>query len=144
MCCHNVFDCRTYHLRKGKLQLVTDNRPLSSSPGPLIFGLMLGSTLEVEVNLPDQLVKEETGLVHKTKSPMTVHINLWTQPLELGDRLLLCSDGLWAFELEKSDISKYLTEADTPEIAVKWLIEAATVKDMPDNVAVVVCEMRAN
>jgi len=137
----NSADCRAYHLRHGVQRLVTTNRPLgprepSSSYVDLDYGAPLGTGCEIQVNrgCPSEAVvpnPDQMGLVH---------LNVWAQPLEAGDRLFLCSDGLWDV-MDDDEIARHLSLARSPEQAVQRLIDEANAKGGPDNIGVAVCEM---
>jgi PPM family protein phosphatase len=58
-------------------------------------------------------------------------------PLHHGDRLLLCSDGLW-HEVTDADITVLMTKAGSPEQAVESLVSQALANGGHDNVSVIV------
>lgn len=60
--------------------------------------------------------------------------------LHPGDELLLCTDGLTR-KLKDSAISAILKESDTPEVAVKALVEAANGAGGEDNITVIVARL---
>jgi len=61
-------------------------------------------------------------------------------PLQRGDRLILCSDGLWEM-VEDADIRRVVEGARTPQQACDSLIEAANLAGGDDNISVIVVEM---
>jgi serine/threonine protein phosphatase PrpC len=66
-----------------------------------------------------------------------VEIDLFRVELEPGDRLMLCSDGLWG-EVEDADIAAILTTYTDPRVAARELIRASHQGGGKDNCTVVV------
>jgi len=52
---------------------------------------------------------------------------------QAGDRILLCSDGLWSM-LNEETLLRVLTDAENPSLAVATLIKAANTAGGPDNI----------
>ena len=65
------------------------------------------------------------------------HASSLRVPLRHGDRLLLCSDGLW-HEVSDADITTLILKSDTPEQAVEALVSQALANGGHDNVSVIV------
>ncbi|MGD8805762.1 MAG: SpoIIE family protein phosphatase, partial [Chloroflexota bacterium] len=65
-----------------------------------------------------------------------------TYTLEDGDRLLLCSDGVWEMIHDPDEIAASLANEELQE-AVNQLIEAANNYGGLDNIGVVVAEYQA-
>jgi serine/threonine protein phosphatase PrpC len=65
-----------------------------------------------------------------------------TFPIQLrpGDRLLLCSDGLWEM-VPDAEIQRIVEDARSPQKACDGLIEAANRAGGEDNIAVIVVEL---
>lgn len=61
-------------------------------------------------------------------------------PLNKGDMVLLCSDGLWDM-LSDEEIKKTAVDSDTPEDACKKLIEKANESGGEDNITVVLIKI---
>ena len=62
-----------------------------------------------------------------------VDIDIFRLELEKGDKLLLCSDGLWG-EVEDEDIEAILNQFEDPRICARELIRAAHHGGGKDNV----------
>jgi PPM family protein phosphatase len=69
------------------------------------------------------------------------HPDFWLFPAEVGQRFLLCSDGL-TDEVDDSDISTVLAGATHPQVAADALVTAAVRAGTKDNVSVVVVDVR--
>lgn len=129
----NVGDSRTYLLRNGTLQQITEDHSYVA-----------------------QLVREgqiepEAVYTHPRRNVITrslghqpeVEIDSWVQEVEAGDRLLLCSDGLWEMVPQQETLSAYLHDSDDPEATVRALIAAANAEGGRDNIGVVVVHVEA-
>jgi protein phosphatase len=66
----------------------------------------------------------------------------WLVPVVDGDRLLLCSDGLYG-ELDDEVIRAILTMNGQPEVAARVLVERANASGGRDNITVVVIDVLA-
>jgi serine/threonine protein phosphatase PrpC len=126
----NVGDSRAYCLRGDKLELWTEDH---SYVGQLIK----------EGKLPADAVYD-----HPQRNVITralghqafVDIDVWTRPLQEGDRLLLCSDGLWEMIRDESEIVGIMRNHSLKE-AVNELIAAANRYGGVDNIAVALAEL---
>mgnify|MGYP001070576135 CR=1 FL=1 len=66
----------------------------------------------------------------------TLDVDVTTLPLEAGDQLLLCSDGLWNMVAE-AEIQSVVTSSHDVQTACEKLVEAANAAGGEDNVTVV-------
>jgi serine/threonine protein phosphatase PrpC len=103
----------------------------------------LGLGLELEFNRGPELGREKADIGDKSKFLSSVQINLWTRYLQIGDSLLLCSDGLWG-EMDENEIVQHLQELSSPERVIKRLIDTANTNGGHDNIAVAICQMVSN
>ncbi|MGZ3599550.1 MAG: protein phosphatase 2C domain-containing protein [Ktedonobacterales bacterium] len=71
-----------------------------------------------------------------------MQFDLFTQKLQPGMRLLLCSDGLWEM-VRDDELARILGEAGDPQEACDELVRAANQQGGEDNVTAVVIEVRA-
>jgi protein phosphatase len=67
-------------------------------------------------------------------------VDTFTQKLQAGDVLVLCSDGLWEMVLD-DEIQRIVETARSPQKACDALVEAANRAGGKDNIAVIVVEM---
>ena len=67
-------------------------------------------------------------------------VDVSTYALLSGDRLLLCSDGLWGL-IAESEIWRLIEQASTPEQACAQLVEAANAAGGHDNITVILVEI---
>ena len=123
----HVGDSRGYLLRDGDLCQITRDHSL-------VADLVESGELAAEA-----------ARYHPYRSVITralgleriVAVDTFELPLEAGDRLLLCSDGLTDMVFD-SDIGELLGRADTPGEAAEALIERANEEGGHDNISVVV------
>lgn len=62
--------------------------------------------------------------------------------LQPGDRLLLCSDGLWDY-IGEDKLDQIVTQAASPQEACRQLIDAANANGGPDNITAVIVQMES-
>jgi PPM family protein phosphatase len=122
----NVGDSRGYLLREEMLHQVTRDHSLVARM--------------VEQN---RITKEESRthphaniLLRTVGTERNVDIDIFSVELDKGDRILLCSDGLWG-EVEDEDIESILNHYADPRIACRELIRAAHHGGGKDNITVV-------
>jgi protein phosphatase len=126
----NVGDSRTYLYRAGKLSQVTDDH---SYVGQLVR---------------EGLLEPEEIFDHDQRNVITralgnrpaVQADLKSWPLEVGDRLMLCSDGVWEMIRDPQEMADML-QSEALETAVEKLIESANAYGGADNIGVVVAEL---
>jgi protein phosphatase len=69
-----------------------------------------------------------------------VEIDIFRVELETGDRILLCTDGLWG-EVEDAEIESILNHSDNNRIVARELIRAAHQGGGKDNISVVIANI---
>ncbi|MBN2007395.1 MAG: serine/threonine-protein phosphatase [Anaerolineae bacterium] len=127
----HVGDSRAYLLRQGEpLKCLTKDHSLVS-----------------RLKEMGQLTEEEAA-VHPQRNVLTraigqgdsLEVDVTTHKLQPGDRLLLCSDGLWTM-MEESDITRTIEESASPAQACVRLVGAANAAGGNDNITVVLAEV---
>lgn len=123
----HVGDSRAYLLRNGELTQLTSDHTL------------------VEQMVRDGQISRDEAAVHPHRSVLTRAIGveraievdtLAPLPLQPGDQILLCSDGLTG-PLGEEELARLLGEHDDGDAAVRALIDAANAAGGPDNITVV-------
>ena len=125
----NVGDSRGYLLRQGELSQVTVDHSL------------------VQELVDDGRLSPEDAERHPQRSVITralgidpeVEFDLFTYKLQVGDRLLLCSDGL-SDVVEPAQIRKVLLRVPSAQRAARELIGVANEQGGPDNITVIVVD----
>ena len=125
----NVGDSRGYLLRQGELSQVTVDHSL------------------VQELVDDGRLSPEDAERHPQRSVITralgidpeVEFDLFTYKLQIGDRLLLCSDGL-SDVVEPAQIRKVLLRVRSAHRAARELVTVANEQGGPDNITVIVVD----
>jgi serine/threonine protein phosphatase PrpC len=125
----NVGDSRGYLLRQGELSQVTVDHSL------------------VQELVDDGRLSPEDAERHPQRSVITralgidpeVEFDLFTYKLQVGDRLLLCSDGLTDV-VGTAQIRNVLLRVRSPQKAARQLVTVANEQGGPDNITVVVVD----
>lgn len=114
-------DSRAYRLRDGKfIQLTTDH------------------TWASELHLDEEMEEADHAITRAVGGESTLLLDVRRDRVRLGDRYLLCSDGLTR-ELTNSRISEVLAQGDVNQ-AAKALIDATLAHGARDNVTVIVID----
>lgn len=129
----NVGDSRTYLLRNGELTVLTRDHSLVQR---LVEEKQITPD-EVYTHPQRNLIYRSLGAGHKNVDPDVFH-----QPLQDGDMLLLCSDGLWEM-VRRQDLVSILQQEDDPQHICDRLIDTANAHGGEDNITAVVVKVRA-
>lgn len=126
----HVGDSRLYLLRKGVLTRLTRDH---SVVGEL---QRIGGLTESEARVHPQ----RNVLTRALGVPGALNIDQGVIDLALGDRFILCSDGLTCVLLDQ-EINKVLAGQPDPHLAAQELVVAANSLGGPDNVTVIVADI---
>ncbi len=126
----NVGDSRTYLLRRGRLEQVTQDHSL------------VARLVDAQVIKPEQARNhpQRNQIYRSLGQKGEVVVDTFTVPLERGDRLILCCDGLWSM-VEDRDIQRLVEQARTPQDACDVLVAAANRAGGEDDISVIVVEL---
>lgn len=126
--CAHVGDSRCYLVRNGEILLMTEDH------SSVMAMVREGSISAQEArHHPDKNV-----ILRALGSHAEVDVFQWPQPFVLhpGDRLVLCSDGL--YDLIEDDEILAAVDAAAPQRACTALVDLARERGAPDNVTVVI------
>lgn len=123
----NVGDSRGYLMRRGVLHQVTRDHSLVAR---MVEQKRI--TAEEARNHPHSNI-----LLRTVGTERNVEIDIFRVELEPGDRLLLCSDGLWG-EVEDEELESTMARFEDPRLTCRELIRAAHHGGGRDNITVVV------
>jgi len=127
----HVGDSRAYLLRKQRLRRLTADHTVVAE---LVAAGKL--TAEQAIDHPHaSVLSRNLGGLSKTA------VDLLEVKLQVGDRLLLCSDGLNGYA-NRSAIEQVLSGAPTPEVATTDLIELAKRGGGGDNISAIVVDVK--
>ncbi len=124
----NVGDSRTYLLRHGKLKLLTKDHSLVAK---LVESKQITEE-DVYTHPQRNLIYRSLGAGHKN-----VEIDIFHEMLRPGDKLLLCSDGLWEM-VRRQDLLAILSEHTSPQVICDKLIKRANESGGEDNITAIV------
>jgi serine/threonine protein phosphatase PrpC len=123
----NVGDSRTYLLRNGKLSRITSDHSL-------VERLVQSG----QIKRDDVYDHPSRNLIYRSLGAgrAEVDVDIFTERLQPGDALLLCSDGLWEM-VRDPQLANILTEVDDPTQTVDLLIQRANENGGEDNITAV-------
>jgi PPM family protein phosphatase len=130
----NIGDSRTYRLRNGVLEALTKDHSL-------VAKLVEAKQIEPEdvYSHPQRnLIYRSLGANRKNVEPDVFHDTLLP-----GDRLLLCSDGLWEM-VHDQELLKALSEQSSPQHICDTLIDMANANGGEDNITALVVFISAS
>ncbi len=130
----NVGDSRTYLLRGNKLTPMTKDHSL-------VARLVESKQIEPEdvyTHPQRNLIYRSLGAGHKN-----IEVDVFHEVLQPGDKLLLCSDGLWEM-IRDQDLLNALTEQSSPQAICDKLIKLANENGGEDNITAIVIQVSAH
>ncbi len=132
----NVGDSRIYRYRDDTLELLTLDHTRNE------FARRDGRTLiDIDADhLAQNFIYGSRGLGDNSKLRLEAGLDSGADPLEPGDVLLLCSDGVWG-SLDSDQISRVLYELADPQQAADQLVEQAMGHGATDNLTALVVQV---
>ncbi|MDH3943306.1 MAG: Stp1/IreP family PP2C-type Ser/Thr phosphatase [Anaerolineae bacterium] len=127
----NVGDSRTYHLHDGHLTQITEDHSL------------VGEMVRKGIVEPDEIYSHphRSVITRALGNDPEVEVDTFRVDLYPGDRLLLCSDGLWEMIQSETDIKELLTAHRDLSDASEKLVRKANEMGGCDNIGVVIGEL---
>jgi serine/threonine protein phosphatase PrpC len=127
----NVGDSRTYLLRNHELRQISQDHSLVAS---------LVSSGQIK---PEAVFSHpQRNMIYRSLGQKRqLQIDTFSEALETGDIVLLCSDGLWEMVQDESLMVKLIESAASLDEACKKLIDAANKAGGEDNISVVLAKL---
>lgn len=127
----NVGDSRTYLMRQGKLTQITQDHS------------MVARLLEQGLITTDELyTHQQRSVIYRSLgSRQDLEVDLFPIELEPGERLMLCSDGIWEM-VHDPMIEDLLLEHIDPQKTCDRLIELSNLAGGQDNSSVIVVDLQ--
>ncbi len=126
----NVGDSRVYVLHEGQLRQVTRDHSLVAQ-----------LVERGEITPAEARTHEKRNQIYRSLGLPEVEADLFTEPVQEGDTLILCTDGLSAV-VQDEDL-RAIVEQYGPEESVQHLIARANDEGGPDNVTAIVVRVAA-
>ena len=128
----HIGDARAYLLRDGQLVQLTEDQTL-------VQGLVTAGVISYEQARTHPLRSVVLGALHGDDDDLA-HLVVVNHEVRQGDRLLVCSDGLYGV-VSPDTIRRVLAEESRPADAVTRLLRDALVAGTRDNATVVVADV---
>ena len=129
----NIGDSRTYLLRGGEFRQVSVDHSYVQE----LVSEGLITREEARTHIRRNIVTRALGI------EPTVGVDTWTLPLIVGDRYVLCSDGL-VDEVSDDDIEACLKRTSDPQKTAVELVAMANRNGGRDNITVIVVDVMAD
>lgn len=126
----HVGDSRAYLFRDGALHALTKDHSMVQAM--VERGKMTRE--EARVHPQSNVILSFVG------QGQDIDIEVQEVGLKKGDRLLLCSDGLWG-EMPDAEIAYHLSQPDSPGAIIQRLVKGAYMAGGKDNIAVIVVDI---
>jgi len=130
----NVGDSRTYLLRDNKLTALTQDHSLVAK---LVESKQITAE-DVYTHPQRNLIYRSLGAGHRN-----IEVDIFHETLRPGDKLLLCSDGLWEM-VHHQDLENLLKERSNPQVICDNLIALANENGGEDNITAIVIDISAH
>jgi protein phosphatase len=130
----NVGDSRTYLLRDNQLTKLTQDHSLVAK---LVESKQITDE-DVYTHPQRNLIYRSLGAGHKN-----IEVDIFHETLCPGDKLLLCSDGLWEM-VHHQDLENLLKEQSNPQVICDKLIALANENGGEDNITAIVVDISAH
>jgi serine/threonine protein phosphatase PrpC len=130
----NVGDSRTYLLRDNQLTKLTQDHSLVAK---LVESKQITDE-DVYTHPQRNLIYRSLGAGHKN-----IEVDIFHETLYPGDKLLLCSDGLWEM-VHHHDLENLLKEQSNPQVICDKLIALANENGGEDNITAIVVDISAH
>ncbi len=128
----NVGDSRTYRLHASQLTQITRDHSVVAN--------MVASG---EITAEQALVHDRKGVIYRCLGDLPeLEIDTFLVELEIGDRLMLCCDGLWEM-VPDGLIEDILLQYTDPQAACQRLVALANEAGGDDNISVIVVNIQS-
>jgi serine/threonine protein phosphatase PrpC len=129
----NVGDSRTYLLRDNILKPITRDHSL-------VARLVESKQIEPE----DVYTHPQRNLIYRSLGAgnKNIEVDVFHEILKPGDKLLLCSDGLWEM-VHQQDLLQALNSQESPQVICNRLIDKANENGGEDNISAVIVQVNA-
>jgi PPM family protein phosphatase len=127
----NVGDGRVYICRDGQLTRITEDHSLAAA----LVREGIIEEAEVATHPRSNVILRALGVEE------AVEVDMFEWPLQSGDKLLLCSDGLWKAFPNEADLGQWMASDLTAAVLCQQLVSEAKQRDGSDNISVVLVKI---
>lgn len=127
----NVGDSRAYRIREGKIEQITEDHSLVGEQ--VKAGIL--SPEEAKSHRFKNIITRSVGFQEAVQADVDI------RTVQVGDRYLLCSDGL-SNMLDDTDLCRVVSANSDAEQACQQLIDLANERGGDDNITVVIAEVQ--
>lgn len=124
----NVGDSRVYVLHDGQLRQVTRDH-----------SWVWKAVEKGEITPEEARTHEKRNIIYRSLGEPEVEVDLFTEPVQEGDTLILCTDGLSGVVTDAE--LQTIVEHHAPAVSVQQLITRANEEGGPDNVTAIVVRL---
>ena len=127
----HVGDSRAYLIRDGRTTCLTNDHT------------MVGDLVRMKVLSPDKVrTHAQRSVLNKALGlALFVHPEITELPLRANDRLIVCSDGIWA-AIEDQEFGQVAMAARSPQELCRELVDLALARESDDNVSAIALHIR--
>jgi protein phosphatase len=126
-----VGDCRIYLWREGRVDQITQDHSVAAQLAREGF---IDET-EIAQHPRSNVILRAVG--HE----VDVLVDVFKHPLKAGDKLLLCSDGLWKSLSDQAELAHWLGQPITAADLCRQLVTEAKTRDGSDNISAIVASL---
>jgi serine/threonine protein phosphatase PrpC len=123
----NVGDCRTYLLRRGELQQITEDH-----------SLVYRYYKQGQISRDEIYTHPENNIIIRSLGDKPqVKVDTFVVKLRPDDHLVLCCDGLWELVRDEA-IAAVIAEENDPQVACDRLVDMANSAGGKDNITIII------
>lgn len=127
----NVGDSRTYLIRRGKIRQISQDHSLVAS-----------LVADGQIHPKEIFTHPQRNVIYRYLGQKGLtQIDIFHETLQRGDRLLLCSDGLWEMIQDEAHMIASIKSAASMEAACQALVDAANLAGGEDNISAVLVKI---
>lgn len=127
----HVGDCRVYLWRKGSISQITQDHSVAAQLAR--EGII--EEIEIAQHPSSNVILRALG------REIDLKVDVFDYKLEPGDKLLLCSDGLWKSMSDLAELARWLGKPIAVADLCRQLVEEAKIRDGSDNISAIVASL---
>jgi len=127
----HIGDSRAYLIRERKSRCLTNDHT------------QVGELVRMKVLSPEKVRthSQRSKLEKCLGMELFVQPDIFQVPIESGDIVVLCSDGVWA-TIQDHEFAELITDSKDPDSLCKQIVELAMERDSDDNLSIIILYLR--